>query len=100
MKRFAVIRLKGLKWSIIDQLTRDMIDLFGLEAYHERSIYKLSGGNKRKTSATLAFMANPSLVFLDEPTTVRRQIDEGVMKACLFFFFRVWMRPPSESCGK
>ena len=41
MKRFRVIRLKGLKWSIIDQLTRDMIDLFGLEAYHRRSIYKL-----------------------------------------------------------
>jgi ABC-type multidrug transport system ATPase subunit len=30
-----------------------------------------SGGNKRKTSAALAFMANPELVFLDEPTTVR-----------------------------
>jgi ABC-type glutathione transport system ATPase component len=30
-----------------------------------------SGGNKRKVSAALAFMANPALVFLDEPTTVR-----------------------------
>ncbi len=29
-----------------------------------------SGGNKRKLSAALAFMANPALVFLDEPTTV------------------------------
>jgi ABC-type glutathione transport system ATPase component len=29
-----------------------------------------SGGNKRKVSAALAFMANPELVFLDEPTTV------------------------------
>jgi ABC-type multidrug transport system ATPase subunit len=29
-----------------------------------------SGGNKRKVSAALAFMANPALVFLDEPTTV------------------------------
>ena len=29
-----------------------------------------SGGNKRKVSAALAFMGNPSLVFLDEPTTV------------------------------
>ncbi|CAF4073177.1 unnamed protein product, partial [Rotaria sp. Silwood2] len=28
-----------------------------------------SGGNKRKLSAAVAFMANPSLVFLDEPTT-------------------------------
>jgi ABC-type multidrug transport system ATPase subunit len=30
-----------------------------------------SGGNKRKLSAALAFMANPTLIFLDEPTTVR-----------------------------
>jgi ABC-type multidrug transport system ATPase subunit len=29
-----------------------------------------SGGNKRKVSALLAFVANPELVFLDEPTTV------------------------------
>jgi ABC-type multidrug transport system ATPase subunit len=29
-----------------------------------------SGGNKRKVSAALAFMANPALIFLDEPTTV------------------------------
>ena len=36
-----VIRLKGLKWAIIDQLTGDMIDLFGLEAYKRRSIHKL-----------------------------------------------------------
>jgi ABC-type glutathione transport system ATPase component len=30
-----------------------------------------SGGTKRKVSAALAFMANPTLIFLDEPTTVR-----------------------------
>jgi ABC-type glutathione transport system ATPase component len=33
-----------------------------------------SGGNKRKVSAVLAFMANPTLIFLDEPTTVRKAI--------------------------
>ncbi len=33
-----------------------------------------SGGNKRKVSAVLAFMANPALVFLDEPTTVKSRI--------------------------
>ncbi len=63
-----------------------MIDLFGLEAYKKRRVEKLryafsniylyfwvdfSGGNKRKVSAALAFMANPALVFLDEPTTVK-----------------------------
>ncbi len=32
-----------------------------------------SGGNKRKVSAAIAFMANPALVFLDEPTTVKEK---------------------------
>ena len=36
----------------------------------EGGIVVHSGGNKRKVSAALAFMGNPSLVFLDEPTTV------------------------------
>lgn len=29
-----------------------------------------SGGNKRKLSVALVFMTNPTLIFLDEPTTV------------------------------
>ncbi|UJR36716.1 hypothetical protein I4U23_029432 [Adineta vaga] len=62
-------RLKGLQWSEIPQICSDMIDLFGLEKYRKRRVQKLSGGNKRKVSAALAFMANPALVFLDEPTT-------------------------------
>ncbi|CAF0732502.1 unnamed protein product [Adineta steineri] len=62
-------RLKGLKWSEISEICGDMINLFGLEPYEHRRIERLSGGNKRKVSAALAFMANPALVFLDEPTT-------------------------------
>ncbi|CAF4058228.1 unnamed protein product, partial [Adineta steineri] len=62
-------RLKGLKWSEISEICSDMINLFGLEPYEHRRIERLSGGNKRKVSAVLAFMANPALVFLDEPTT-------------------------------
>ncbi|CAF2474913.1 unnamed protein product [Rotaria sp. Silwood2] len=47
----------------------EMIELFGLEPYREREVQHLSGGNKRKVSAAVAFMANPSLIFLDELTT-------------------------------
>ncbi|CAF0848696.1 unnamed protein product [Rotaria sordida] len=62
-------RLKGLKWSETSQICCDMIEVFGLEIYQTKKIQNLSGGNKRKVSAALAFMANPALVFLDEPTT-------------------------------
>ncbi|CAF4304068.1 unnamed protein product [Rotaria sp. Silwood2] len=62
-------RLKGVEASEIPEMCSNMIDIFGLGTYENRQIQKLSGGNKRKVSAALAFMANPALVFLDEPTT-------------------------------
>jgi ABC-type multidrug transport system ATPase subunit len=44
-----------------------------------------SGGNKRKVSAALAFMANPALIFLDEPTTVcEHLILEKTVIECLY----------------
>ncbi|CAF1233873.1 unnamed protein product [Adineta ricciae] len=62
-------RLKGVKGSEIHEMCKNMMTIFGLEMYENRLVQKLSGGNKRKVSAALAFMANPALVFLDEPTT-------------------------------
>ncbi|CAF2146243.1 unnamed protein product [Rotaria magnacalcarata] len=62
-------RLKGVEESEISDMCYNMMNIFGLEAYENRLVQKLSGGNKRKVSAALAFMANPELVFLDEPTT-------------------------------
>ncbi|CAF4744310.1 unnamed protein product [Rotaria sp. Silwood1] len=62
-------RLKGLTSADIQNICIDMIQCFGLDTYEEQEVQKLSGGNKRKLSAALAFMANPTLIFLDEPTT-------------------------------
>ncbi|CAF1280253.1 unnamed protein product [Rotaria sordida] len=62
-------RLKGLSTAEIPITCNEMIELFDLEPYRNREVKNLSGGNKRKVSAAVAFMANPSLVFLDEPTT-------------------------------
>ena len=58
-----------------------------------------SGGNKRKVSAALAFMGNPSLVFLDEPTTV--ECGEGETDDThAFVECRVSMLLPSANYGK
>ncbi|CAF0884648.1 unnamed protein product [Didymodactylos carnosus] len=62
-------RLKGLSEKHLPDILSNTIELFGLNTYEKRQVQKLSGGNRRKVSAALAFMANPSLVFLDEPTT-------------------------------
>ncbi|CAF3485087.1 unnamed protein product [Rotaria sp. Silwood1] len=50
-----------------DWLIEDLNVVETLTLFARRKIF--SGGNKRKVSAAVAFMANPSLIFLDEPTT-------------------------------
>ncbi len=45
-----------------------MVELFNLADCLEKKSAKLSGGQKRKLALALAFIGNPSLVFLDEPT--------------------------------
>ncbi|TNN08455.1 Retinal-specific ATP-binding cassette transporter [Schistosoma japonicum] len=45
------------------------IQLTGLQQYADRLITTLSGGNKRKLSTAIALFGNPSIIFLDEPST-------------------------------
>ena len=41
----------------------------GLEGKMEARAEELSGGQKRKLSVAIAFLADPAVVFLDEPTS-------------------------------
>jgi ABC-2 type transport system ATP-binding protein len=46
-----------------------LIRRFGLDDVRHRQAGGLSGGQRRRLSAALAFAPNPAVVFLDEPTT-------------------------------
>lgn len=41
----------------------------GLDEYSDKLSGTLSGGNKRKLSVAMAMIGNPSIIFLDEPST-------------------------------
>lgn len=47
----------------------EMVEKFGLTPFLNAKASKLSGGQKRRLALALAFVGNPSIVFLDEPTT-------------------------------
>ncbi|MGE0588791.1 MAG: ABC transporter ATP-binding protein [Cyclobacteriaceae bacterium] len=51
--------------SVVDQ---ELIGAFGLDKMLNKRMHTLSGGTRQKVSAALAFMFNPSIMILDEPT--------------------------------
>ena len=51
------------------RVTAELAEEFGVGEFLKRQVGSLSGGQKRRLSVALAFVGNPKLVLLDEPTT-------------------------------
>lgn len=49
--------------------TRDVLTLFGLTDIAKKKLGDLSGGQQRRVAVALAFVGDPELAVLDEPTT-------------------------------
>ena len=62
-------RIKGINTEDIPRLVEDKIREMGLTEYASRYAGTYSGGNKRKLSVAIAMIGEPSIVFLDEPST-------------------------------
>ncbi|PAA80697.1 hypothetical protein BOX15_Mlig019968g3 [Macrostomum lignano] len=61
-------RIRGVEEEDIDQLVETISKRVGIEAHLDKTTQEYSGGNKRKLSCGIAFIGNPPIVFLDEPT--------------------------------
>ncbi|CAF3018525.1 unnamed protein product [Rotaria sp. Silwood2] len=62
-------RLRGVKEHLIPRIVLSLIELMSLQKHAKKPVYAYSGGNKRKLSAAVSLIGDPSIVFLDEPTT-------------------------------
>jgi ATP-binding cassette subfamily A (ABC1) protein 3 len=61
--------LRQVSSSVVQRVVDEYLQMFRLTEYEHKLVQVLSGGTKRKVSAALAFIGNPSTVILDEPTS-------------------------------
>jgi ATP-binding cassette subfamily A (ABC1) protein 1 len=66
---FLYARIKGVPEAKVGAYVNAMIQRIGLTDYADRPCGGYSGGNKRKLSVGVALIGNPSVIFLDEPST-------------------------------
>jgi ATP-binding cassette subfamily A (ABC1) protein 3 len=62
-------RLRGLPSSVIPLKVKSLIQMTDLQNDAKKCTETYSGGNRRKLSLALAIIGNPSIIFLDEPTS-------------------------------
>lgn len=67
MKIFSMLR--GIPRYHIESFNSKLAIELGFHKHLDKQVKAFSGGNKRKLSTALALIGDPSLIFLDEPTT-------------------------------
>ena len=60
--------LKGVPLALLQRQAGELLELFGLYAWRHRAAQTLSRGMQQKLAVVLAFLGDPQLLLLDEPT--------------------------------
>jgi Cu-processing system ATP-binding protein len=63
-----------------NSIDRELITLFGLDNIFSKRMRTLSGGTRQKVSASLAFLFNPDVLILDEPTAGLDPVASEILK--------------------
>lgn len=62
------------------QLDNSLIEGFALHKLYDKRMHALSGGTRQKVSAALAFLFNPPVLILDEPTAGLDPVSVEILK--------------------
>ncbi|MBL7826977.1 MAG: ABC transporter ATP-binding protein, partial [Saprospiraceae bacterium] len=60
--------IKEIRQGAYQQLDEELVNAFEIEKFSNKTMRTLSGGMRQKVSACLAFLFNPDILILDEPT--------------------------------
>ena len=61
-------RLRGIPEEKIEEASKVLLRLLGIEKYADQKVLGYSGGTKRKLSVGIAMIGGPPLLILDEPS--------------------------------
>jgi Cu-processing system ATP-binding protein len=73
-------RPPGLGKANAIDIDEDLVRAFRLDQILDKRMRTLSGGTRQKVSACLAFLFNPSVLVLDEPTAGLDPVASGILK--------------------
>ncbi len=72
--------MKDIRKTNTSLLDEDLIELFGLKTMLNKRMRTLSGGTRQKVSAALAFLFDPAILILDEPTAGLDPVASEILK--------------------
>ena len=64
-----------------NELDTELLEAFELESIFDKKMRTLSGGTTQKVSAVLAFLFNPGIIILDEPTAGLDPLASEILKS-------------------
>jgi Cu-processing system ATP-binding protein len=72
--------MKDLRRSFTTDLDEELIEQFGLDKIMDKRMRTLSGGTRQKVGACLAFLFQPDVLILDEPTAGLDPVATEILK--------------------
>jgi len=72
--------LENIRNQSADHLDKELIHQFSLTKIFEKPMRTLSGGTRQKVSAAVAFLFNPGILILDEPTAGLDPLASEILK--------------------
>lgn len=72
--------VKEIRRGTFDRIDDDLIRAFEVEKFAGKTMRALSGGTRQKVSACLAFLFDPALLILDEPTAGLDPVASEILK--------------------
>jgi len=73
--------LKNLRGMKGEKLDEELIERYHLDKLSRQSMRTLSGGTRQKVSSAVAFMFNPPILILDEPTAGLDPLSSEILKS-------------------